>query len=259
MNAFRVLALAYALAALLIAPAWLVADEAPLPAPDPAGQPAPEAAPAPQPEAAPVAEPPPAAADAAGEAKQEPEPPAPARGEILVEDEQEAEDAAGEAKQEPVASVAASASVTIKDFEFAPASVTVNVGDTVTWANDGPTAHSATAEDGSFDTGIMQKGKSGSATFSTAGTISYVCTPHPFMKGTVVVEGDSASSDDSDSGGDSGSDSAGGDDGGSAGTTTDSSDSGSGLPATGGETALIALLGLLTLGSGLLLRRRAEG
>ena len=57
-------------------------------------------------------------------------------------------------------------------------------GDTVTWSNNGPTGHSATANDGSFDTGILQKGSSGSHTFSQAGTFSYICTPHPFMKGT---------------------------------------------------------------------------
>src|SRR5918999_994198 len=83
---------------------------------------------------------------------------------------------------------AASAGVTIRDFEFAPSAVTVNVGDTVTWTNDGPTPHSATANDGSFDTGIMDEGGSGSHTFSEAGTFSYICTPHPNMTGTVTVQ-----------------------------------------------------------------------
>ena len=39
-----------------------------------------------------------------------------------------------------------------------PGQVTVNVGDTVTWTNQGPTAHSATATDGAFDTGILDAG-----------------------------------------------------------------------------------------------------
>jgi plastocyanin len=55
---------------------------------------------------------------------------------------------------------AASGSVTISDFQFAPASITVDVGDTVTWSNAGPTAHSATATGGSFDTGIFSEGQS---------------------------------------------------------------------------------------------------
>ncbi len=49
--------------------------------------------------------------------------------------------------------------MTIKDFDFAPPTVTVNVGDTVSWTNQGPTAHSATASGGSFDTGIFAAGQ----------------------------------------------------------------------------------------------------
>lgn len=82
----------------------------------------------------------------------------------------------------------ASNEVTIQNFAFGPATVTVKVGDTVTWTNMDLTGHSATADDGSFDTGVLSQGKSGSVTFDTAGTFTYHCTPHPNMKGTVVVE-----------------------------------------------------------------------
>src|SRR4051812_19358496 len=82
---------------------------------------------------------------------------------------------------------AAAGSVTIKDFSFGPSSITVHVGDTVTWVNNGPTDHTATASNGSFDTGTLKKGQSASHTFSSAGTVSYICSIHPFMKGTVVV------------------------------------------------------------------------
>ena len=159
-------------------------------------------------------------------------------------------------KDEPTAKTAASASVTISDFKFTPATVTVNEGDTVTWTNDGPTVHTATAEDGSFDTGILEKGESGSATFTQAGTINYICSPHPYMKGKVVVQGTTSSSD----GGSGSSGSSDGSDDGStvAGEETTSSDDGSGLPSTGGETLSILLLGAATLGFGLLLRRRRE-
>ena len=77
-----------------------------------------------------------------------------------------AEKKPGPKQEEPKAKVAASASVTISDFKFAPDTVTVNEGDTVTCTNQGPTVHTATAEDGSFDTGILDKGQSGSATFT---------------------------------------------------------------------------------------------
>ena len=79
----------------------------------------------------------------------------------------EKQKAAEPKKDEPTAKASATASVTISDFKFTPASVTVNEGDTVNWTNDGPTVHTATADDGSFDTGILEKGQSGSATFTS--------------------------------------------------------------------------------------------
>jgi plastocyanin len=86
-----------------------------------------------------------------------------------------------------IAHAASDTTVTIADFSFTPASITIHVGDTVTWTNHGPSAHTATANDGSFNTGVLQKGQSGSHTFNTAGTFSYICSIHPFMHGTVVV------------------------------------------------------------------------
>jgi plastocyanin len=83
---------------------------------------------------------------------------------------------------------------TISDYKFTPGSLTIHVGDTVTWTNDGPSAHTATANDHSFDTGILQKAQSGSHTFSQAGTFAYFCTIHPFMHGTIVVLAASTSS-----------------------------------------------------------------
>jgi LPXTG-motif cell wall-anchored protein len=77
--------------------------------------------------------------------------------------------------------------VTIADFQFTPATITIHVGDTVTWTNHGPSAHTATANNGSFNTGVLQKGHSASHTFTTAGTFTYICEIHPFMHGTVVV------------------------------------------------------------------------
>jgi plastocyanin len=79
------------------------------------------------------------------------------------------------------------ASVKIKDFEFAPSKVTIKVGGTVTWTNDGPSAHTVTADDGSFDSGELQKGKTFSQTFDSTGTFSYHCSIHPSMEGQVVV------------------------------------------------------------------------
>ena len=85
------------------------------------------------------------------------------------------------------AHAASDTTVTIADFSFTPASITIHVGDTVTWTNHGPSAHTATANNGSFNTGVLQKGQSASHTFNNAGTFSYICSIHPFMHGTVVV------------------------------------------------------------------------
>jgi plastocyanin len=63
----------------------------------------------------------------------------------------------------------------------------VAVGTTVTWTNQDSTAHTVTANDGSFDSGPIQPGKSFSHTFSTAGTVAYHCKIHPSMTATVTV------------------------------------------------------------------------
>lgn len=157
-----------------------------------------------------------------------------------------------------IARAAASGSVTISDFQFAPASITVEVGDTVTWTNAGPTAHSATGD--SFDTGIFSEGQSRSETFNEAGTFSYICTPHPQMKGTVTVQaaaqgGDDTSSDGSDGGAATDTGSAVTDD---SGTAAESSSVAT-LPATGLDAGGLLLLGLMTLGLGAFLRHRAVG
>lgn len=176
-----------------------------------------------------------------------------------------------------VARAAASTTVTISDFKFSPKSITVNVGDTVTWTNKGPEAHSATAKDGrSFDTGLLQKGESGSAKFDKVGNFAYICTPHPFMKGMVkvVAKGSSsasggaspgAASPSTDGASGAGAPSSGGaaSGGASTGAAGGSGNSPSGkerLADTGTNTLLVAAtgLGLLLCGLGLrLLPRRA--
>ena len=78
--------------------------------------------------------------------------------------------------------------VAIVDFQFKPAAIEVKTGTTVTWTNEDGFAHTATAEDKSFDTGNLDKGQTGTATFDKAGTFKYICTIHNSMVGTVVVK-----------------------------------------------------------------------
>jgi plastocyanin len=77
--------------------------------------------------------------------------------------------------------------VEIAEFTYSPDPVVVQVGGKVTWRNDDNPPHTATAKDGSFDTGIIETGKQKSVTFKEAGTFAYYCTVHPFMHGTVEV------------------------------------------------------------------------
>jgi len=77
--------------------------------------------------------------------------------------------------------------IDIKRFKFNAPTVQIAVGDTVVWVNQDGTRHTATARDGSFDTGALSKGKSGKVTFSQAGTFGYFCKFHPNMQGQIVV------------------------------------------------------------------------
>jgi LPXTG-motif cell wall-anchored protein len=283
------LALAYALAATLLLPSSLVAsdDQVP-PAPSEAGAtettpaepaaPAPEAPPAPSAaaEAQQLPAPAPAPQPVPAPAPTEPEPaPAPAPSPVKPPAQQDLGDEREQLRpaRRVVARAAASTTVTIEDFAFSPKSVTIDVGDTVTWNNTDDVAHSATAEDGSFDTGTFGKGNSRSATFDAAGTFQYICTPHPFMKGTVNVnagsggesgsgEGETGSGTGSSSGSGSGSSSSSGssESGSSTSGSNSSSSSGSSsaLPATGADAGTLAILGLLILTLGVVVQRRAR-
>ena len=82
--------------------------------------------------------------------------------------------------------------VIMADFEFRPSTWYAQVGDTVTWTNQGPSAHTATSDTGRWDTGRLDRGQSRSVNFTTAGTYAYHCTIHPGMRGTIVVGSGSA-------------------------------------------------------------------
>jgi plastocyanin len=82
---------------------------------------------------------------------------------------------------------AADRSVRIEDFAFAPRTLTISVGDRVTWTNRDAIEHTATARSGAFDTGLLGDGESRTVRFTKAGTYRYLCTPHPTMTGTIVV------------------------------------------------------------------------
>jgi YVTN family beta-propeller protein len=81
------------------------------------------------------------------------------------------------------------ADVRIAGFAFSPATIHVAPGTTVTWTNSDSAPHTTTSRDGAWDSGRLAPGASFSVTLSTPGTYEYVCMIHPFMRGTVVVDG----------------------------------------------------------------------
>ena len=73
---------------------------------------------------------------------------------------------------------------------YSPNPASVSGDSTITWNNIDDSPHTATADDGSFDTGIINGGSSGSALISTSTgtrTIPYHCNVHPEMRGTLQV------------------------------------------------------------------------
>jgi plastocyanin len=95
-------------------------------------------------------------------------------------------DSAPAAAQAPAAG---GTKVSVQDNTFKPGDIKVKSGDTVTFTNDGGVAHTVTATDGAdFDSGTLAPGKTFSVVASGHGKISYVCTIHPGMQGTIEVD-----------------------------------------------------------------------
>ena len=83
--------------------------------------------------------------------------------------------------------LAANHQVAIQGMKFVPANLTVAAGDTITFTNMDSARHTATANDGSFDTGRLSRGESATVTIRGAGTFDYICLLHRSMKGRVTA------------------------------------------------------------------------
>jgi plastocyanin len=92
-----------------------------------------------------------------------------------------------ESEPAPSGEASKSEKVDIVEFTYQPDPVVVQVGGKVIWQNQDAAPHTATADDDSFDTGTIEKGKIGSETFKEAGTFTYFCEIHPTMHATVEV------------------------------------------------------------------------
>jgi plastocyanin/uncharacterized membrane protein len=86
-------------------------------------------------------------------------------------------------------SPAQSQTVILKNFQYQPAQLNVKPGDTVTFRNDDIYAHTVTADDGSFNSGLIPSGKTWTLKITKPGTIAYHCIPHPNMKAQLIAAG----------------------------------------------------------------------
>jgi plastocyanin len=82
-----------------------------------------------------------------------------------------------------------SAEMKIDNFTFAPQSLTIKAGTTVTWTNEDDIPHTVVATAKAFKSKVLDTDDKFSFTFTTAGSYEYFCSLHPHMTGTIVVEG----------------------------------------------------------------------
>lgn len=87
-----------------------------------------------------------------------------------------------------VAAPTATTIVLASDFMFAPLSLTVQPGSTVTWTNKDDEPHTVVSDSGLFRSGALDTGESFSFKFDRPGTYRYACSIHPRMVGTIVVQ-----------------------------------------------------------------------
>ncbi|WP_037360496.1 cupredoxin domain-containing protein [Amycolatopsis orientalis] len=85
---------------------------------------------------------------------------------------------------------AATQTVMMQDYAYAPASLTVHVGDTVTWIQHDTAPHDVvtTSAPVAFRSPQLSQGQSWSYTFQTPGTYAYYCSVHPDMRAQVIVQ-----------------------------------------------------------------------
>jgi plastocyanin len=93
--------------------------------------------------------------------------------------------AAGEAV---IQAAASPATVNIDNFAFAPATLTVTAGTTVTWKNEDDSPHRIGDKNGTFKSAALDTDDTFSHTFAAPGEYPYICTIHPYMAGKIVVK-----------------------------------------------------------------------
>jgi plastocyanin len=91
------------------------------------------------------------------------------------------------AAEPPAAATGNVAVIRVAHLAFGERALRVHAGTRVQWVNEDQVQHSVTADDGAFDSGLIEPGRSYERVFERPGEYAYHCTPHPFMTGRVIV------------------------------------------------------------------------
>ena len=78
--------------------------------------------------------------------------------------------------------------VAIKAMRFEPGVVHVAVGDTVRWTNSDLVPHTATSQEGAFDSGNLPPDSLWAVVVARPGVFAYSCLYHTGMKGSIVAD-----------------------------------------------------------------------
>ena len=77
--------------------------------------------------------------------------------------------------------------IEIKSFAFNPSVLEVRPGDQIRWVNRDISPHTATAEDGSWDTGELRRGQSATLKVTQNMSTAYFCAFHPNMRAEFII------------------------------------------------------------------------
>ncbi len=83
---------------------------------------------------------------------------------------------------------AGAATIVIKNFDFAPMTLTIPAGTSVTWKNLDEEPHTVTSIDGAFKSGAIDGDESYTFKFDKPGAYKYVCSIHPKMRAVIIVK-----------------------------------------------------------------------
>ncbi len=87
----------------------------------------------------------------------------------------------------PVTSTASQNNVSIQNYAFSPSTLTIQKGANVTWTNYDSVQHHVVSDSSAFSSPLLNKGDTYTHQFNNTGSFSYICSIHPYMKGTIVV------------------------------------------------------------------------